>query len=476
MDLLKEATRIGELERTLTDQDHVTDVVPLSERRGPITMGLLWLTMVTAFPNVFIGFECFKSGITLVQFLQGIAVSMVIVLAYTIPSTYLGAKSGQTYCVLSRRVFGAWGSRLVSFNLVWIFMLFYALMAGFLADEINAVCHFAVPTPWLAAGIAVLMAFNNFFGFKGIANFARYLAAPVLIVWVGYTFIKATASCPSAVFTSTPHVSLPYALTMVSGLAIGLCVWGNEADYWRFGRPEKKLSVLPLLAALFFGQAIFPITGWMMAYMTGVTEYGAATNLMNQYAFGGIAFLITAVLVVSYFALNDSNLYGAVNALENLKEMPHRYVVAAFALISAVAAACMVGQSKILDTAATINGIVLPGPTVIMLIEYFWFKPRYEPDTKLEHIVPFSGLPSVQWSAIIAFLSGTAFGVATSGMIPGTEKLHIGVCALQSWLVMAIVYYILRRLEYYRAAEQKVQLETLLQEARSSTAQLVEID
>ena len=32
-------------------------VVPLSDRRGPATLGLLWVTMVTGFPTVLIGFE-----------------------------------------------------------------------------------------------------------------------------------------------------------------------------------------------------------------------------------------------------------------------------------------------------------------------------------------------------------------------------------------------------------------------------------
>lgn len=38
-------------------RDYCTDVVPLSDRRGPATLGLLWVTMVTGFPTVLIGFE-----------------------------------------------------------------------------------------------------------------------------------------------------------------------------------------------------------------------------------------------------------------------------------------------------------------------------------------------------------------------------------------------------------------------------------
>ena len=79
------------LARPADAQSHAVDTVPPSQRRSPFTLGLLWLTMVTGFPTVLIGFEWFKAGLTLPQVLLGILVSCLILMAYGIPATYLGS-------------------------------------------------------------------------------------------------------------------------------------------------------------------------------------------------------------------------------------------------------------------------------------------------------------------------------------------------------------------------------------------------
>ena len=128
-------------------------------------MGLLWITMVTQFPAVLIGFEWYKGGLSLSQVLICTALSCAFLLAYSIPAAHLGAVSGQTYGLLSRQVFGRWGTRLVSINLLWIFIAWYSLVALMLADGLTGLFHLHIPVMALAAGLAIAMAFNNFFGF-----------------------------------------------------------------------------------------------------------------------------------------------------------------------------------------------------------------------------------------------------------------------------------------------------------------------
>ena len=93
------------------EHEHPFTAVPQSERRGPFTMGLLWITMVTAFPAVLVGFEWCKQGFTLTQVLACTSLSCLILLAYAIPASQLGAVSGLSYAALSRSIFGRWGSR-----------------------------------------------------------------------------------------------------------------------------------------------------------------------------------------------------------------------------------------------------------------------------------------------------------------------------------------------------------------------------
>src|SRR5437868_4628366 len=137
--------------------DYSTTSLPLSERRSPLIMGLLWITMVTAFPTVLVGFEWYKNGFTLGQVAISVVVSCLLLIAYSIPAAQLGARSGLNCTAFSRCVFGRWGSRLVSVNLIWIFVSFYGLTALLMAQSLLSLFHWTISVAALSAIIAVLM-------------------------------------------------------------------------------------------------------------------------------------------------------------------------------------------------------------------------------------------------------------------------------------------------------------------------------
>jgi cytosine permease len=428
------------------EPDYDGEPIPLGKRRGAVTMGLLWITMVTFFPAVLIGFQWYKDGITLDQVIAGTAMGSLIILIYSIPAAYLGAKSGQTYGMLSRQVFGRLGSYLVSFNLLWVFVACYSVWAIFLADGLTGVLHLHVPMAILAAGLAILMAFNNFFGFTGISNFARFAAAPLLIGVVFYCFFKVLPTCPSSVLSVTPTIPAYTSVISIAGFITGLAVWGNEADYWRYGKPNRWFAALPLALALCIGQIIFPVTGWMLARMSGITEFAAATALINDYAFGGCSWLAALVLLIVYCAANDSNMYGMINAVENVKRFPHNIVCGALALACAAVSAWLsgAGMTKSLESLASLNCVVLPTVSVVMIAEFFIIRRIITVETNFDVVAPLASLPGVRWPGFIALVAGLAVGLATAGLIPGLDALHVGLCAVQAWLTALVVYLPLR--------------------------------
>jgi purine-cytosine permease-like protein len=446
----------------LQGDDHTGDIVPLSERRGPITMGLLWVTMVTGFPSVLIGFDWYKAGLSLSQMLACIAVSCLLLLAYSIPAGYMGVKSGQTFGLLSRNVFGRWGSRLVSANMVWLSISWYGLNAVLLTEAFKGLFHLQGSTIWLTVVLAVLMAFNNLFGFNGVANFARFFAAPVLIAWVCFTFVKALGGCPPNVMQEVSHISSPAALTLVSSFIIGYSIWGNEADYWRYGKQSLPATVTPLVVSIILGQVIFPVTGWMMARVTGVTDYAAATDLMTQYAFGGMSIIAAVVLVVTYFAVNDSCLYGSINALENIRPFPRKQVVTGVMLAGITIALFLSQRTNALDLVASLSAIFLPSATVIIIAEWLLAEKVFGRPLDFTRVPSFEELPACRWSAVTAFLVGCAVGVLTSGLIPTFDAFHVGVSSLQAWLTALLLYAPLRIVEHRREVAHRQQLEKLL--------------
>lgn len=427
------------------DPDHSHDVVPLNERRGPVTMALLWITMVTIFPCVLVGFEWYKQGFTLTQVLGCTTFSCVILLLYTVPTAQLAARSGKSYALLNKEVFGNVGATLLNLNLLWIFVAFYGLSAMLMAESTISIFHWPVALPLAAGVMAVLMAFNNFFGFRGIANFARYLAAPALILWVGYTFLKAVPSCPASLLAAHPQQSILAAMTTISTFVIGVAVWGNEADYWRYGKPRKRYAAGALTCALAVGQIIFPATGWMVAHMSGITEYGAATEFMNKFSFAGLPLLGAAVLFASYFAANDSNMFGMASALENLTSLSHRMAVIILATCGMIAGMALsyCGSAKAVEAIASVNCVLLPPPTVIVLTEWFISSRLLQGGDRLA----VDNLS--RWPAFTALALSVSVGLVTSGL-PGLEFLHVGIPALQCWLLAAFSYSGLRLFQIAR--------------------------
>ncbi|MBY0548625.1 MAG: cytosine permease [Candidatus Obscuribacterales bacterium] len=425
----------------MTSQDFTNHPVPLSERRGGLIMALLWITMVTVFPNVLVGFEWYKLGMNLPEVAASLVTSCLIILAYSIPACFLGSTTGLTYSLLSRSIFGRWGSWFVSFNSIWVSTGWYALNAIFLAEGLRGLFSLNIDPLCFATVLAVLMAFNNFFGFKGVANFAGYLAAPVLVIWVLFVFCKASMNCPSAALIEATKVPPAHALTVVSSFVLGIACWGNEADYWRYGRPKWSASVLPLVISLLLGQILFPITGWMMARLFGVTEYAAATKLMNDYAFGGISLISATVLIISYVAVNDAGLYGAINAAQNLKEFPRKDCVTALTIAGALTTIALFGYKQNFEAVAALSCIFLPCSTVIMMAEAFVILPLFGRSTsELARVPEFSELPALRWPAVVSLAIGIAAGVLTSGFIPGTATWQIGIPPLQAWLISFLTY------------------------------------
>jgi purine-cytosine permease-like protein len=409
-------------------------------------MALLWITMVTIFPCVLVGFEWHKQGFTLGQVLSCTMLSCLILLLYTVPTAQLAARTGKSYALLNRDVFGKVGATLLNANLLWIFVAFYGLSAMLMAEGMISIFHLPVALPLASGVLALLMAFNNFFGFRGIANFARYIAAPALILWVGYTFLKTVPTCPMSAIVAAPQQSFLCALTAISTFVIGVAVWGNEADYWRYGQPKKRYATCALACALAVGQVIFPATGWMVAHMTGITEYGAATDFMNTFSFAGLPALGGLVLFASYFACNDSNMFGSASALENLTALSHRQAVIVLTFFGIIAAVCLsyCGSAKAVEAIASVNCVLLPPPTVIVLTEWFItscvLKGEKFGESKLS-----------RWPAYTALALAVAVGLLTSGL-PGLERLHAGIPALQCWLLAAFTYFGLRLLQYSQVA------------------------
>lgn len=435
-----------------TEKANSPHTVALEDRRHPLAMGLLWITMVTSFPTVLIGVEWYKNGFSLPQVLACTVFSAVIVLLFCVPSAQLGTITGRTYAHLNRSVFGRWGARLTTFNLIAIFLACYAFGALCMADAVSGLFSVPISIGVMAACFSFLMCLNNLWGFSGVVNFAKYFAAPCLIAWVAFTFFRAMVAYNTAAVIPIQNTSVSWtvALGAIASFVIGFSVWGNEADYWRHAKPGVKRTAIPLTVALCIGQIIFPITGWMVAQISQVTDTARATAFMNEFSFGGVALLALLVIGAQYFAAADSNLYAVVEAFENLFKVQKRHVVFGYAFVCALVAYWLSfsGMAKSIEVISTLNGILIPTGTTILLCEWSMAKLVSQKHSRIfDHIQEMHELPALRLPAMLAFGVGCSVGVATAGLIPALEHFHLGIGCLNAWATAAIIYLPARLLE-----------------------------
>jgi purine-cytosine permease-like protein len=205
-----------------------TGVVPLDKRRPMWHFMGLWTTFVAGFSYMFLGFEIRDGGHSLASTVGITLLGYGIYVVYAMFSSYTGARTGQTFGLLTRSVFGSVGSVIVCLFVLIAPLGWVAFQANLLVtlwDGFYSWGHIF----WLTLIVAGLMIFNNLLGFTGISVFARYLVTPILILWALYMVIKGFAT-DSGSFSGTPKGGgLPTWVAV--GAVIGFSMWGNEPDF-----------------------------------------------------------------------------------------------------------------------------------------------------------------------------------------------------------------------------------------------------
>jgi len=298
--------------------DHTTDPVPPGERRSRWDLTALWVTFAGGFTFLFLGFSYHEASYPLSRAVAAGALGALAYLAYALPAAQLGATTGQTLALLTRSVLGVAGSALVTALLVAVAAGWTAVAFNMLAsfyDGLFGWGHVAL----VGAVLAVLGIAANLFGFTGIAAFARYVAAPLLVVWVVILVVKGFTTVPANLLREAPAglTDLPFVAGI--GVAIGALAWGNEPDTWRYAAPRRWWPVLPYAVALAVGPVLCVAGGWMMAELSGEgpNDVGPALRSMVEFSLFGALWLGAVVATALQVAAGNGRYYQLVNAGQN---------------------------------------------------------------------------------------------------------------------------------------------------------------
>jgi cytosine permease len=431
--------------------DYTESVVPPSARRSNFRMLLTFGSMQLVFGAVLVGYNARFQGMTLGRLAEAMVVAAVTMTVYCIGSANVGAVVGQTHAVTTRGIFGTLGSALVSLLLVIDGMGFYLFTVLFIITLGQALIGTIPAVALVTAILAFVMIVNNYFGFTGLQRFAQYVAVPVIVVWGLYATIKSFVTVSAQQLAAVPHAS-PTSFFLVVGAMVGLSTWGNEPDIFRYSKPGRaSWWNIPTLAIPYaLGAFLFPIMGYMIATLSNQPNFAPAIKYFASFTLFGLSGLMMIVLLVNQWAVQDGNLYIAINGAQNLlSRIPRwrrQYTVVGLGLAAAGLTYILPSLTKTFNIVTGIGAVTVPVASTIMAMDVFVLPRLFGLHRPLYRVATWSELAFANWPAIIALLAGTAVGAFTGGLVPGTAgfgKTYIGFPALQAWVTGAVVYVVL---------------------------------
>jgi purine-cytosine permease-like protein len=434
---------------TSVDHDYSTTdsgVVPLNRRRSRYHFLSLWITLAAGFTYLFLGFQYHDAGYSLLKAVAAGAIGAVAYLAYALPAAYLGSVTGRTHALLTRSILGRIGSAVVSVLLIGIAAGWTAFAFNLLAtlyDGLFSWGHVVL----ISVLLAVVGITNNLFGFSGIAAFARYLVAPLMILWMLYLVIKGLVSIPGPVLGASPagETTLPFLAGV--GVAIGSVMWGNEPDTWRYGKPKLFWPAPPMLIAFAVGLVLFVAGGWMMAQLSGAGPYdfGPAFRYTVEYSMFGVLALGAVVATVLQIAINDGNYYEMVNAGQNaLGGVPgwRRWHTCVLMMLIAVLFSWKFPsvENGFLDI-TNWSSIALPCVTVVMCVDRFLLPRFVSRPRPMDRVPTWRAAGLANWPGLVAVLVAVAFGAWGLGLFPGQAAApNVGLPAVEAWVLAGLLY------------------------------------
>src|SRR5438067_538111 len=160
-----------ELEASI-EHDYSTTIVPLDRRRPMWHFMGLWTTFVAGFSYMVLGFEIYDGGFSLAKTVGVTILGYAIYVAYANFGSYLGSRTGQTHTLLTRSIFGQFGSAIVSLFVLIAPLGWVGFQAGLMAQLWHGFYSWG-HVELLTIVFAGVMILNNLLGFTGISVFAR---------------------------------------------------------------------------------------------------------------------------------------------------------------------------------------------------------------------------------------------------------------------------------------------------------------
>ena len=397
------------------DVDYAESAVPQSARRGIVTMFMIMLGFTFFSASMWAGQEL-ADGLNLGGFIASLILGGVILGLYTGLLGYVGADSGLSLDLLSRKAFGIKGSYLpsamISFTQIGWFGVGVAMFAIPVAKELLGGSTVAEWALVIIAGIA--MTASAYFGIKSL-TIVSYIAVPLIAVLGTVAMILAVVRGDGTLVDQFAKSSGTLTVIGGAGLVVGSFVSGGTAtpNFTRFAK-NGKVGAITTVVAFFLGNSLmFFFGGVSSVYVGGNDIFEVMLNL-------GLFYMAVLVLGLNIWTTNDNALYSAGLGLANIFGQKKKPMVLISGVIGTVAAIWLYwnfcGWLNILNC-------TLPPVGIILVLSYFLNREAYKATETTQQ---------VNWFAVI----GVVLGAVAANLI------HWGIASINGMAIAAVCYLI----------------------------------
>ena len=421
--------------------DHALEPVPEKEQRGLLsTVGVFVAWVITTTP--FLVAAALASGMSFWTAIGALLVGTTITATVGMLVGVLGQRTRMTSYLVSRIVYGAKGSTLISVLIGVLSVGFVGVIASFLGAVISAGIPF-LPVWAGSLGFVIFSTFIALVGYKGLSIVGQ-VSVPLL--WaLGIFLVVRTLSSAGGfghITAFVPKGSLSFGVAVTIVVADWITGATIACDIARFSKRARDVAIASYL-------------GWVVSYilfaMIGLFAYygSGSTDIVGLLSAQGLIGVAIFVFFVALISSTDVNLYAFSLALTNLcdafgiKSLSR----AAWVIIGGVITALisLLGYANTFLPFLLTIGVIIPAYAGVVLAHYYLLGARSRtPEALVAGIEP-----GIRWTGMVAFVVGVAVAYLTN-------RMTFGIPALQGLIVAGLLYTALEYAMARRPAANRV--------------------
>ena len=409
--------------KKMTDVDYTTSPVDAAGRKSNLSMFMVMLGFTFFSASMWVG-QQLAAGLDWWGFVWALLLGGIILAAYTGALGWIGAESGLSLDMLSRRSFGTKGSWLpsamISFTQTGWFGVGLAMFAIPVAKELMGLEVTPDSMPWqgyvLVAVAGILMTASAYFGIKSL-TIISYIAVPAVAILGTVAMIMAVQRGDAGLVEQFAQGTKDLGIIAGAGLVVGSFVSGGTAtpNFTRFAR-SGKVGLWITVVAFFLGNSLMFLFGAVSSIYVGGNDIFEVMLNLNLF------YLAVLVLGLNIWTTNDNALYTAGLGLSNIFGLSKKTMVIISGIIGTVAAVWLYwnfcGWLNVLNC-------TLPPVGIILILHYFCYRGKEVP----EKVVDWSAVIGVVAGAVVANLVHWGFasinGMAVAALCWGLGQLFV---------------------------------------------------